>query len=197
MTCNMEQLSVQTSGGYYSGFGYEQTESVHFEDLKQKQEALKTKTIELVKEFRLLQKMKKTTKGKQVADATSKEAGDKEEEDEDDDLDEGKLELTMRQQNFCETRQELMDSIRGWAKESSNQMAAFPSNRSKARAKRTVDFINMMKIYIQKTTPLGGEEEDETDQAWLDKYNEPLPEPDKLAAANSTFKDKLKAQNQR
>ena len=129
----MEQLSVQTSGGYYPGIGYEQTESVHFEDLKQKQEALKTKTIELVKEFRLLQKMTKTTKGKQVADATSEEAGDKEEEDEDDDLDEGKLELTMRQQNFCETRQELMDSIRGWAKESSNQMAAFPSIRSKAR----------------------------------------------------------------
>ena len=156
---------------------------------------LKTKTIEMVKEFRLLQKMNKPAKGKPSADAAGKEAGDKEEEEEeeDDELDEGNLELTMRQQNFCESRQELMDSIRSWAKESANQMAAFPSNRSKARAKRTVDFINMMKISIRKTTPLGGEEEDETDQAWLDKYNEPLPEPDELAAVNSTFKDKLKA----
>ena len=154
----MEQLSVQTSGGYYPGIGYEQTESVHFEDLKQKQEVLKTKTIEMVKEFRLLQKMSKTAKGKPTADAKSEGAGDKgeeEEEDDDDDLDEGKLELTMRQQNFCESRQELMDSIRNWAKESANQMAAFPSNRSKARAKRTVDFINMMKIYIRKQ-PLAG-----------------------------------------
>ena len=84
----MEQLSVQTSGGYYPGIGYEQTESVHFEDLKQKQEVLKTKTMEMVKEFRLLQKMGKTTKSKTTADATSKKAGDKEEEEEEEDEEE-------------------------------------------------------------------------------------------------------------
>ena len=31
-------IAGQTSGGYYAGIGYEQTESVHFEDLKAKQE---------------------------------------------------------------------------------------------------------------------------------------------------------------
>ena len=60
----MEFTSVQTSGGYYPGIGYEQTKSVHYEDLKQRQEALKTKTVKLVTEFRILKKMAHEPKAK-------------------------------------------------------------------------------------------------------------------------------------
>ena len=55
-------IAGQTSGGYYAGIGYEQTESVHFEDLKAKQEILKMKALEVVKEFKVLAKMDKAAK---------------------------------------------------------------------------------------------------------------------------------------
>ena len=55
-----------TSGGYYAGIGYEQTESVHFEDLKAKQEILKMKATEVVKEYKVLAKLDRGAKKAKV-----------------------------------------------------------------------------------------------------------------------------------
>ena len=156
-------ITGQTSGGYYAGIGYEQTESVHFEDLKAKQEIVKMKAIEVVKEFKALSKIDKETRKAKVekrkkeaerkaakeaqkdkdADAEAENSDDDEEEDDEDDDD---LELTMRCHSYCAARQEVMDLTRSWAKEGANQIAAFPGQRAKERTKRTIDFVNLIKI---------------------------------------------------
>ena len=64
--------SVQTSGGYYAGIGYEQTESVHFEDLKAKQEVLKMRALEVAKEYKTLAKLDKAAKKASVERSTKK-----------------------------------------------------------------------------------------------------------------------------
>ena len=186
--------SAQTSGGYYAGIGYEQTESVHFEDLKAKQEILKMKAMEVAKEFKALAKMdraakkataEKSRKRKERKDKAEKEGVNEEGEgsDDDDDDDDDDLELTMRCQSYCAARQEVMDLTRSWAQESANQIAAFPGQRSKERTKRTIDFINLIKIKLRKTAPIGTEDESPQDGQWLDTFTNALPEPDEMAAA--------------
>ena len=177
------------------GVGYEQTESVHFEDLKAKQEILKVKAVEVVKEFKVLAKLDKEAKKAKVAkshkikekkDAASndpaKEDNDEDDDEEDDD-DEDDLELTMRCHSYCAHRQEVMDLARSWAKESANQIAAFPNQRDKERAKRTIDFVNLIKIKLRKTSPIGMEEENPEDNEWLDTFTSELPVPDEMAVA--------------
>ena len=183
--------SAQTSGGYYAGIGYEQTESVHFEDLKAKQEILKTKAMEVAKEFKVLAKIDREAKKAKVAklqkakERKEEEDGDQSGDDDDDsdDDDDDDLELTMRCHSYCAARQEVMDFARSWAKESSNQIAAFPGQRSKERTKRTIDFINLIKIKLRKTTPIGMEQESPEDKEWLENFTTTLPEPDEMAAA--------------
>ena len=72
-------ITGQTSGGYYAGIGYEQTESVHFEDLKAKQEIVKMKAIEVVKEYKALSKIDRETRKAKV-EKRKKEAEEAEEE---------------------------------------------------------------------------------------------------------------------
>ena len=197
----------QTSGGYYAGIGYEQTESVHFEDLKAKQEVVKTKALEVVKEFKVLAKLEKKQRKAKVekrkkeaekrkneaekkgAETNDEEVGkksDEEESDDDDDddnEDEDDLELTLRCHSFCAARQEVMDLTRCWAKEGANQIAAFPGQRAKERTKRTIDFINLIKIKLRKTAPIGMEEENPDDARWLETFTTTLPEADEMAIA--------------
>ena len=193
-------ITGQTSGGYYAGIGYEQTESVHFEDLKAKQEIVKMKAIEVVKEFKALSKIDKETRKAKVekrkkeaerkaakeaqkekdADAEAENSDDDEEDDDEDDDD---LELTMRCHSYCAARQEVMDLTRSWAKEGANQIAAFPGQRAKERTKRTIDFVNLIKIKLRKTAPIGMEEESPEDAEWLDTFTTTLPAPDELAIA--------------
>ena len=181
--------SAQTSGGYYAGIGYEQTESVHFEDLKAKQEVLKMRALEVAKEYKTLAKLDKAAKKASVERSTKKKKEEEEEkeegseEEESDDDDDDALELTMRFQSYCAARQDVMDLTRSWAQESANQIAAFPGQRSKERTKRTIDFINLIKIKLRKTAPIGMEEETPEDNEWLDTFANALPEPDEMAVA--------------
>ena len=194
--------SVQTSGGYYAGIGYEQTESVHFEDLKAKQEILGMKAVEVVKEYKVLAKLEKESKALKRAkvlkakekrekadqekaddEKADKEGKESDNEDDDDDDDDNDLELTMRFHTYCAARQDVMDLTRSWAKEGSNQIAAFPGQRDKERTKRTIDFINLIKIKMRKTTPIGMEEESPEDHQWLENFTTTLPEPDEMAVA--------------
>ena len=190
-------IAGQTSGGYYAGIGYEQTESVHFKDLKAKQEVVKTKATEVMKEFKALSKLDRETrkakveKRKREAELKAKreaegkgadeEKEDSEGEEEDDDDDD--LELTMRCHSYCAARQEVMDLTRSWAKEGANQIAAFPSQRAQERTKRTIDFVNLIKIKLRKTAPIGMEEESPADAEWLETFTTALPEPDAMAVA--------------
>ena len=89
----------------------------------------------------------------------------------------------MRCHSYCAARQEVMDLTRSWAKEGANQIAAFPSQRAKERTKRTIDFVNLIKIKLRKTAPIGMEEESPADAEWLDTFSTVLPAPDELAIA--------------
>ena len=89
----------------------------------------------------------------------------------------------MRCHSYCAARQEIMDLTKSWAKEGANQIAAIPSQRNKERTKRTIDFVNLIKIKLRKTAPIGMEEESPEDQAWLDTFTTTLPEPDEMALA--------------
>ena len=188
----------QTSGGYYAGIGYEQTESIHFEDLKAKQEIVKMKAMEVAKEFKVLAKIDKASKKAKVekrkrqaekkanaAKATSgeEEKSGEESDDEEDDDDDDDLELTIRCHSYCAARQEVMDLTKSWAQEGANQIAAFPSGRTKERTKRTIDFVNLIKIKLRKTAPIGMEEESPEDAEWLETFTTVLPDADEMAIA--------------
>ena len=161
------------------------------------------KAIEVVKEYKALSKIDKEARkakvekrkkqaekraqkekdsGKTDKDGEGENDDDDDDEDDDED-DEDDLELTMRCHSYCAARQDVIDLTKNWAQEGANQIAAFPGQRAKERTKRTIDFVNLIKIKLRKTAPIGMEEESREDAEWLDTFTTTLPDPDEMAVA--------------
>ena len=71
-------------------------------------------------------------------------------------------------------RANVIDAVQSWMTEAGRTIAIFPSKRSVNR-RRTVNFVNKMKVLLRKTKPIG-EDEGKEDAEWLGTWVSELPE---------------------
>ena len=101
-------------------------------------------------------------KKEEVEEAKVKAAGGNSQEEEGEDA----LHLSIQASQYCDTRANVIDAVQSWMTEAGQMIAIFPSKRLVDRKRRTVDFLNKMKVLFWKTKPIG-EDEGEKDAEWL------------------------------
>ena len=165
----MDSISHLSFGESYSGIGFDATRSMHFEDLKRDQGLIKQRTLETIGKFADLRaREKKLEARKEAAQADGSSLWPSECAEE--------MSLSMEQTEFSQNRQDLIQYVRIWAQDASNQLAMFPGFNPDSRKKRALDFVNLQKRYLMKTTPLGEEEEErEEDDIFLKSRMTELP----------------------
>ena len=188
----MDTLSQLSFGDSYTGIGFDATRSMHFDDLKRDQGLIKQRSLEVIRKFaELKSKGKKWETRKENAEADGSSLWPSEVEEE--------MTLSMEQSEFSQTRQDLIQYIRIWAQDASDQLAMYPGFNPEDRRKRALDFVNLQKKYLKTTTPLGeGEEEKEEDEVFLKNRMTELPPPkedsrllrDRLRSSRSESKRK-------
>ena len=133
-----------------------------FADLKKAQADLTLRADGVVVWYTALMRQKQEAAAKAAAAAKMETTGEKPAEEG------GEVEIrqTVSAIQYCETRANVIDAIQEWTTEASRMIAMFPSKSSADRKRRTIDFVNQMKVVLRKTKPIG-EEENEEDTAWL------------------------------
>ena len=183
----MSSFDSQLSfGNSYSGIGFDATRSIHFDDLKRDQISLRKRTVEVVAKFGELKQRNEALAGKKrMAEQNGSSLWPSQIEEE--------ITLSMDQTEYSQMRQDLIQYIRVWAQEASNQIAMFPGHDPEMRKERAVDFVNLQKKYLRSTTPLGEEEERrgdrEEDKDFLKKPMTELPANEK---DERSIKDRLR-----
>ena len=181
---NVSTISTNSQMGDYSRIGFERTASVHFDDLKSEQVNVRSKVTEVRKEFGSLKLREKAWEKKKEAMAREMEEKEKKGLEgmevsslwtcSDDYIDE-EMAIETAMINFNQARQDAINMTKEWEQASSNQIAIYPGFDKEGRKKRALDFSNLMRKNIAKTTPMGDEEEEEEEKEWL-KTKTRLPE---------------------
>ena len=83
------------------------------------------------------------------------------------------MHLSIQTSQYCDAHANVIDAVQSWMTEAGRTIAIFPSKRSVDRKRRTVDFVNKMKV-LRKTKPIG-EDEGKEDVEWLGTWVSELP----------------------
>ena len=155
----MSQVSLSQLD--YSAIRFSKTMTEEFDDLKKGQEAL-TSRLDGIKQWYMSLKEAKATGGNSEGEDT--------------------LHLSIQASQYCDTCANVIDADQSWMTDASRTIALFPSKCSVDRRRRTVDFVNKMKVLLRKTKPIG-EDEGEEDAKWLETWVNELPEEPAASAA--------------
>ena len=141
-----------------SAIGFSKSMTEEFDDLKKGQEALTTRVDGIKSWYTTLKKKE------EEEEAKVKAAGENSEEEEGEDV----LHLLIQTSQYC-------DAVQSWMTEAGQTIVIFPSKRLVDRKRRTVDFVNKMKVLLRKTKPIR-EDEGKEDAEWLGTWVSELPE---------------------